>query len=161
VRLWNARTGEPRLAPLVHPDAVHAVAFSPDGRVLATACGDGQVRCWLARDGRPTLAWPASRDAVLALGFSPDGSLLVTADESNGAGVWQSAAGLAIGPALRHRIQEWPPGRSAVPPKWPQFSRDGRRVLTSDRRLVTVWDVASRTTALTYAMSGETYYASF
>jgi WD40 repeat protein len=45
-RLWEAATGRPLGAPYPHPAALHAVAFSPDGRTLLTGCEDGLARFW-------------------------------------------------------------------------------------------------------------------
>jgi WD40 repeat protein len=43
--VWDAQTGQEERTLKSHDDAVSAVAFSPDGRLLAGACGD-QVMVW-------------------------------------------------------------------------------------------------------------------
>jgi WD40 repeat protein len=58
VRVWDMLSGEEVLA-LPHPGGcVFGVAYSPDGRRLATCCGDGTVRIWGAAPGPPPLVPP-------------------------------------------------------------------------------------------------------
>src|SRR6202021_2403270 len=61
---WNL-TGQARIAtrPLASPAEGNAVAFSPDGQVVATGGADGNVRLWDAAT-RQELGTPMSPDAT-------------------------------------------------------------------------------------------------
>jgi WD40 repeat protein len=52
-QLWSLEGGERLLFDLPHPDQVRAVAFSPDAKLAATACFDGNARLWSTDTGQP------------------------------------------------------------------------------------------------------------
>jgi WD40 repeat protein len=74
-----------------------AVAFSPDGRTLATAI-DGTIRLWVTATqqeiGVPVAAGPGPVNAVA---FSPDGQTLATAGGDGTARLWDVATQQEIG----------------------------------------------------------------
>ena len=79
-RLWDAATGAPLGVPLLHRGEVWSVAFSPDGRTLATG-EDGAARLWDVATGRPLGPPLPHRGLVTALAFRPDGRAVATGDE--------------------------------------------------------------------------------
>jgi WD40 repeat protein len=61
------------------------VAFSPDGRLLATACGDGTAQAWGAGHRSTDLHSQANNyeRPVASVAFSPDGRLVATASSES------------------------------------------------------------------------------
>src|SRR5262249_34017372 len=80
-QLWDTQSGKPLGEALVHQDAVRAVAFRPDGKLLATGTGNaiqkrGEARLWDVKTGICTGVIPCA-GPVYAVAFSPDGRTLL------------------------------------------------------------------------------------
>src|SRR5437016_5862835 len=73
-------------------DDALAVAYSPDGNLLAAGAADGSVRLFDPANGRPLATLAGHGDAVAALAFSPDGSRLASASYDKTVRVWDVAA---------------------------------------------------------------------
>lgn len=91
-------TGAPPLLIPAHKDSVFALAFTPDGRTLATTGYDRLIHVWdVPVDGT---APKASRltlkdhsDVVYALAFNHDGSLLASGSADRSVKVWDATTG--------------------------------------------------------------------
>src|SRR5262249_31430193 len=107
VRLWDVRTGrELRHFPAELSEG-ECLAFSADGKLLATGPGSGQICLWDAASGEKR--WRASAvrgnsvPRVFAVAFSPDGKILATGDGLGQVLLWDVGTGKRRGALQGHK----------------------------------------------------------
>jgi uncharacterized protein with WD repeat/Skp family chaperone for outer membrane proteins len=79
VKLWDVTTGKERAALRGHTGGVNSVAFSPDGKMLASSSMNDAIKVWEVKTGKLAAAFGGERDMVVRVLYSPDGKTLVTA----------------------------------------------------------------------------------
>jgi WD40 repeat protein/DNA-binding SARP family transcriptional activator len=122
-----------------HGGPIRGVAWSPDGRWIATSSEDGSARIWDADTGTLRFTLSGHRAFVEDVAWSPDSDRLVTGSDDGTAKVWRITEG---GPLelLSLSAQDTRSGVRGV-----AFSPSGDRVMTGDQLItaVKVWDVSS------------------
>ncbi|MFW6723821.1 WD40 repeat domain-containing serine/threonine protein kinase [Streptomyces sp. MAR4 CNY-716] len=137
VRLWDPATGRPVSQPLAgHTGSAFRMAFSADGRLLATGSTDETARLWDTVTGLPVCEPLTGHSGTVEdVAFSPDGRLLATSGLDSTVRLWDTATGQPVGDPLT--------GHTACV-AGVDFSPDGRLLATSSvDGTVRLWDPAT------------------
>ena len=113
---------------------VRSVAFSPDGRCLASGHSGGIVRIWDAATGESLQELKEYADTVWSVAFSPDGRHLASGLDNGMVDVRDAAKGMRLRQLNGHTAQV----------ETVAFSADGSHLASgSYDRTVRVWDTAT------------------
>jgi WD40 repeat protein len=120
-----------------HKNAVRSVAFSPDGKTLASGSPDGTIILWDVASRKP-IGEPFSghMDWVTSVAFSPDGKTLASGSWDHTIHLWDVASLKPIGEPLTGHTDSV----TSV-----AFSPDGKTLASGSwDHTILLWDVASR-----------------
>ncbi|MBD2066410.1 hypothetical protein H6F93_02520 [Leptolyngbya sp. FACHB-671] len=114
---------------------IDSVAFTPDGKQLATGGVDGKISFWQVADGKQLLTLQGHQSWILSVSFSPDGEMLASGGEDFTIRLWNVASGQCLRELEGHRNSVFSIS----------FSPDGQTLASGDEdSTIRLWDVASR-----------------
>jgi hypothetical protein len=133
VLVWDVARREKKFDLRGHTSTINALAFSPQGHLLASVSNDRSLRLWDAMTGEDKGCIREHLDDIQDVTFSPDGRLLATCDVQGVIKLWSVSTKQPICDVTRFE-------ESSVVQL--RFSPDGRRLLwRTDARVLKVCDV--------------------
>jgi WD40 repeat protein len=85
-----------RIAAAHRTDRFNSVAFSPDGRFIASGSDDNTVKLWDADSGKLIRSLEGHQNWVRGVAFSPDGRWLASGCEDNTVKLWEVETGSEV-----------------------------------------------------------------
>ncbi|TWH43478.1 AAA-like domain-containing protein [Dulcicalothrix desertica] len=130
-----------------HQNEVYGVAFSPDGKTLASASKDKTIKLWNVTTGQQISSLTGHKNEVNSVAFSPDGKTLASASSDKTIKLWNVNTGQQISSLTGHKNYV-----TSV-----AFSPDGKTLASASAdKTIKLWNV--NTGQQTYSLTGHQDY---
>ncbi|MCG9132560.1 T9SS type A sorting domain-containing protein [Candidatus Poribacteria bacterium] len=133
LQLWDVANGTHKMEFLGHLSNIVSVAFSPDGKTLASG-GEGKLYLWDVASGTRKLSITGHTDSVYSIAFRPDSKTLAS-------GSWEQIRLWDIATSTHAAtlfVGDWATNASLA------FSPDGNTLASENSSGIHLWDVSSR-----------------
>jgi serine/threonine protein kinase len=134
-----------------HSETVFSVAYSPDGRYLASGSKDKTIKIWEVATGKGLRTLTGHSGVVLSVAYSPDGRYLASGSQDKTIKIWEVATG-KVRTLTGHYMTFWsvaysPDGRYLASGSWDKTIKiwevaTGKELRTLTGHSMTVWSVA-------------------
>jgi WD40 repeat protein/serine/threonine protein kinase len=148
--IWFATSLKPAIGTLLytyrgHSNTVYAVAWSPDGKRIASGSGDNTVQVWDAVDGENVAIYKGHSNTVYAVAWSPNGKRIASGSWDSTVQVWDATDGSHVFTYRKHSPY---PYYDVYAVAW---SPDSKRIASgSQDGTVQVWDATNGGNVFTY-----------
>ncbi|MES1241325.1 MAG: pentapeptide repeat-containing protein [Acidobacteriota bacterium] len=115
-----------------HSGSVNSVAWSPDGRYLATGSYDGTIKLWGAATGWLLNTLTSHENLVLTMSWSPDGTRLASGSDDQTVRLWDTETGKEF------RVLVFPSPASSL-----CWSPNGEGLVLAFSGFLEIWDIES------------------
>lgn len=136
IKLWNIETGEATATFRGHVRDITSLAFSPDGKTLASSGKDSKVLLWNVATGKNVLLLTEHDENVFYVGFSPDGKTFATGSWDDTVKLWDATTGSLKNTIIEKGIA----GVSSV-----AFSPKGSTIAVGGHNIIRLWDLQTKT----------------
>jgi hypothetical protein len=135
LQIWDYGKEKMRQEIEGHGQRINAVAYSPNGKMIASGSEDNTLRTWYASNGRDIQTYKAGKNDVLAVSWSPDSDYI--------AGGLSWDGNILVWDASRDTLTKTLAGHS----DWVNavvYSPDGRNIISGSRDgSIRIWDAGS------------------
>ncbi len=123
-----------------HAESVLSVAFSPNGRLLASGSSDNTIHLWDVTTGRSVRLLTGHKSQVFSVAFSPNGAMLASASGDHAVKLWDVAGGRAPVTFAGHTDKVFSVA----------YSPDGNTLASASKdKTIKLWKVAAGSELLT------------
>ena len=132
--MYSVDTGDELALFTGHTAQIQNLAFSPDGKILASTGNDRTIRVWDTETGKQLLVLSDRRNLPATLAFSPDGTTIASGSRTGTVRMWDVATGEPLATLTGHTDTV-----EAL-----AFSPDGKTLASTGKDLsIRLWDIDS------------------
>ena len=134
-KVWDSDTGEELLVLAGHTAGLHSLAYSPDGRYIATSSDspDTAVKVWDAQTGTELYSFGPNPGRAWGLAFSPDSNQLGAGGQGGYIKVWDMTTGEEVSNMTGQASTISTVG----------FTPDGQQLISGGGDSVSIWDIVT------------------
>jgi hypothetical protein len=134
-----------------HQGMVLSVAYSPDGKYIASGSGDKTVKLWDAVTGTEIATLQGHSNRIYSVAFGLHGRWLVSGSADRTAKIWDVTNRLENNTLCGHKGTVWSVG----------LSPDGKRITTAGHGIIKMWDIDTGSELITLGRQAGVYTVAF